>query len=94
MISRMKHSLKSGAAALLLAAAVFAPTASAEPHTNFVYGSGAWADQTTATVIAINQAITVCQQSGGSVLFGYTVVSAQYIHPNWGVTVAIRCQYP
>lgn len=91
----MKHlSKRSALAPLLLAAAVFAPAASAEPHTNFVYGSGAWADETTATVIAINQAITVCQQSGGSVLFGYTVVARQFIHPNWGITVAIRCQYP
>lgn len=77
----------------LLAASLFASQASAAPHTELIYGSGAWADQTTATVIAINQAIAICQQSGGSVLFGYDVTNAGYFHPNWYVTVSIRCQY-
>ncbi|MGO1068551.1 hypothetical protein [Lysobacter sp. CA199] len=77
----------------LLAASLFASQASAAPHTELIYGSGFWGDQTTATVVAINQAIAICQQSGGSVLFGYQVTNVGFFHPNWYVTVSIRCQY-
>lgn len=59
-----------------------------------VYGSGFWADSTTATVIAVNQAISICQTNGGTVLFGYQVHSMRFIHPNWFVNVSINCQYP
>lgn len=84
---------KSLLASLLLAASAFSTSAAAVPHTATVYGSGIWGDRNTATILAVNQAIVVCQQSGGNVLLGFTVTSANFFHPNWYITAGISCQY-